>query len=89
MAQVIGGPILKEVVGVFFVITWVICASSGIVGGSTALNALSLHGMCTNWFSFFVTLFVMIVASIRKFEHIGWTTWAAFVSIFTAVMIVV
>jgi L-asparagine transporter-like permease len=91
MAYVVGGNVLREVAGFLFVLTWVICAASGISGASTALNALSTHALCTNWFSLVVTVFVfiMIVASIRKFDHLGWVTWAGFFSVFTAVLIVV
>ncbi|KAJ5131613.1 neutral amino acid permease [Penicillium atrosanguineum] len=89
MAGIVGGPILKELCGGLFVLTWVICSASGIVGASTGLNALSNHSLCTNWFSFIVMLIVAIFASARKFETIGWLTWAGFLSIFVAIFIVV
>ncbi|EXJ80441.1 hypothetical protein A1O1_08586 [Capronia coronata CBS 617.96] len=89
MANVVGGGVLREVTGVWFVLTWIICAASAIVGSATAFNALSMHSLCTQWFSFIATIIIALLASIRKFEHLGWLTWAAFVSIFTAVMIVV
>jgi len=53
------------------------------------LNALSTHAACTVWWSFIATIVVAVCASVRKFQQIGWLTWAGFVSIFTAVLIVV
>ncbi|KAJ5947672.1 hypothetical protein N7466_000687 [Penicillium verhagenii] len=89
MAQVVGGPLLKEVVGVLFTVSYVIVAASGIIGVSTALNALSLHAICTVWYSFIATVVIAACASVRKFSHIGWLTWAGFASVYIAVFIVV
>jgi hypothetical protein len=47
MATVLGGPILKELVGGLFLVAYVLCAGSGILGGSIGLNALSTHAACT------------------------------------------
>ncbi|KAJ5902793.1 hypothetical protein N7495_003321 [Penicillium taxi] len=89
MAQIVGGPILKEVVGVLFIVSYVMCAASGIITVSTAFNALSLHSICTVWFSFIATVIITVAASIRKFSHIGWLTWVGFASVYIAVFIVV
>ncbi|OBW66861.1 MAG: Uncharacterized protein AUREO_030660 [Aureobasidium pullulans] len=89
MAGVIGGPILREGTGVLFALAYIICAASGIIGSSAALNALSEHAICTMWFTFIITIVVAITASARKFETIGWFTWAGFFSVFVAVFIVV
>jgi hypothetical protein len=67
----------------------VIVAASGIIGVSTALNALSLHSICTVWFSFIGTVIIAICASVRKFSHIGWLTWVGFGSVYIAVFIIV
>ncbi|KAH6679074.1 putative N amino acid transport system protein [Halenospora varia] len=89
MANVLGGPILKELVGFLFLIAYILCAGSGILGVSIGLNALSTHAACTVWWSFLATVFVATTASVRKFHTIGWLTWAGFISIFLAVFIVV
>lgn len=89
MASIVGGKVLREVIGFLFIITWVIVAASGIVGASTALNALSEHALCTNYFTLIVTLVMAGLAGIRKFEHLGWLTWAGFFTIYAAVLIVV
>jgi hypothetical protein len=89
MASIVGGKVLREVIGFLFIITWIIVAASGIVGASTALNALSEHALCTNYFTLIVTLVMAGLAGIRKFEHLGWLTWAGFFTIYAAVLVVV
>ncbi|KXJ96108.1 transmembrane amino acid transporter [Microdochium bolleyi] len=89
MGYVVGGAWLRELVGAMFLVTFAIVGASGIVGASTALNALSNHGMCTNNFMLVSTVAVFALASLRKFEKIAWLTWAGFISIFAAVFIVV
>ncbi|PKY05992.1 transmembrane amino acid transporter [Aspergillus campestris IBT 28561] len=89
MAGVVGGPLLREVAGVCFIASWIICAASGINGATTALNALSDHATCTNWYALAVTAVVVLVASLRKFGELSWISWAGFVSVFAAVFIVV
>ncbi|KAL9570099.1 hypothetical protein ACKAV7_005607 [Fusarium commune] len=74
MADIIGGLILREVTGVLFLVVYVICTASGIIGVSVALNTLSSHALCTNWFVFIATLMVAFPAAIRKFEKIAWLT---------------
>ncbi|KAF2110970.1 transmembrane amino acid transporter [Lophiotrema nucula] len=89
MALVVGGPILKEICGALFIIAYVLCTGSGIIGVATALNALSEHAACTVWWAFLSTAVIIACASVRKFEKIGWLTWAGFISVYVAVFIVV
>lgn len=89
MSNVIGGVVLREIVGILFLAAYVLCAGSGILGVSIGLNALSTHATCTVWWSLIATLVVAGTASIRKFHTIGFLTWAGFASIFIAVFIVV
>ncbi|KAI9045352.1 putative neutral amino acid permease [Aspergillus affinis] len=74
MAGVIGGPIAREIVGSMFIVSYVITAASGVIGVSAAFNALSLHAMCTVWWSVVATVIIAAFASVRKFSHIGWLT---------------
>lgn len=55
----------------------------------TGLNALSHHATCTVYFALVATLIIILTASIRKFQNLTYLTWAGFLSIFTAVLIVV
>ncbi|CBX93743.1 hypothetical protein IAQ61_003629 [Plenodomus lingam] len=89
MGFVVGGKIVKELSGILFLVAFIIVAASGIVGVSTALNALSEHALCTNYFSIVAALMVGLFASVRKFEKLAWVTWVGFISVFVAVFIVV
>ncbi|KAL2216530.1 putative N amino acid transport system protein [Thermoascus aurantiacus ATCC 26904] len=89
MAQILGGVALRELVGFLFIASWILCTGGGILGVSIAINALSMHAACSVWWSFLATIIVASVASIRKFHTLGWPTWVGFVSIFSAVFIVV
>lgn len=89
MANLIGGVCFKELAGILYLIAYVLCAGSGILGVSIGLNALSTHAACTVWWSFIATVVVAATASVRKFHTIGILTWAGFLSIFVAVLIVV
>ncbi|EPE25402.1 hypothetical protein GLAREA_01314 [Glarea lozoyensis ATCC 20868] len=89
MAGVLGGPVLKEIVGVLFLAAYVLCTGSGILGVSIGINALSTHAACSVWWGLIATVFVAATASVRKFHTIGWLTWVGFASIFIAVFIVV
>jgi amino acid permease len=89
MAEVALGIVGKEVTGLLFIIGYVLVTGSGIVGVSTALNALSHHAACTVWWSFLATVVIIATASIRKLEHVGWLSYVGFLSIYIAVFIVV
>lgn len=89
MAQVVGGAWVKELAGALFIIAYVLCTGSGILGVSIGLNALSHHAACSVWWSFIATIVVALAASVRKFHKLAWLTWAGFASIFVAVLIVV
>ena len=89
MAHEVGGVWLRELCGGLFIIAYVLCSGSGILGVSIGLNALSTHATCTVAYAFVATVVVVACASVRKFHQIGWLTWAGFASIFIAVFIVV
>lgn len=89
MANVGGGPILKEVTNLAFLITYCITAASGMVAASVGMNTLSGHPFCTNIFLVIAMLAIAIMASVRKFEKMAWVAWLGFVSVFVAVFIVV
>jgi hypothetical protein len=89
MAEVVAGKAGKEITGLLFIIGYVLVTGSGIIGVSTALNALSHHAACTVWWSFIATAVTIIAASTRKLTHVGWLTYAGFISIYVAVLIVV
>ncbi|KAF1959596.1 hypothetical protein CC80DRAFT_584203 [Byssothecium circinans] len=89
MGNLVGGRIVKEITGALFLVAFIIVGASGMVGVSTALNALSNHSLCTNYFSIIAAVMIFVAASARKFEKIAWITWVGFASVFVAVFIVV
>ncbi|KAF5139247.1 hypothetical protein E5D57_003039 [Metarhizium anisopliae] len=89
MAEMACGLWLKEVTGVFFLVTYIIVCAPGIFGTSVALVALSNHAVCTNYFMLVATALVFLVSSIRKFEKIAWLIWVGFLSVYIAVFIAV
>lgn len=89
MAEKVGGIWAREIVGIIFLVTFAIVGASGVFGASVALNALSNHAICTNYFMLVSMITVFILASVRKFEKIAWLTWIGFLSVFIAVFIVV
>jgi len=44
MCKVIGGVPLREAVGALFIIAYVLCTGSGVLGVSIAFNSFSHHG---------------------------------------------
>ncbi|KKY29087.1 putative neutral amino acid [Phaeomoniella chlamydospora] len=89
MAGIVGGAVIKELCGVLYLIAYVLCTGSGILGVCIGINSLSHHAACSVWWSFLATCVVAVCASVRTFQNVGWLTWAGFISIFTAVFIVV
>ncbi|OJJ96049.1 hypothetical protein ASPACDRAFT_35577 [Aspergillus aculeatus ATCC 16872] len=89
MAEIVGGRFLKETIGLLFIFANVLCAGSAIIAISTALNALSHHAACTVWWALIAAVSIASCASVRKLENLTFLTWAGFVSIFSAVLIVV
>ncbi|KAK9418788.1 putative Amino acid transporter transmembrane domain-containing protein [Seiridium unicorne] len=82
------GPIGKEFVGVMFIIAYVFCTGSGILGTSIAFNALSEHGACSVVFSFVSTVMVIMVSSVRTWGKMTWPLTAGFVSVMAGVLTV-
>lgn len=76
MADRVWGAWFRELVGALYFIAYVLCAGTGILGSSVALNSLSSHATCTVVFSFVCTVVIAAMASFPKFHQIGWLTWA-------------
>lgn len=64
-------------------------ASAGIVGISTAFNAISLHGTCTAVFVAVSAVLGFILMSIRTLDRISWLSWVGVVSILAAIFTMV
>ncbi|KIW73158.1 hypothetical protein PV04_01296 [Phialophora macrospora] len=81
--------VVREISEFFYLFTWVLVSGVVILGLTIALNAVSKHATCTVTFGFVAYVFVTTLASIPKIHQLGWITWAGFISMVTAVMIVV
>ncbi|RDW56634.1 hypothetical protein BP5796_13099 [Coleophoma crateriformis] len=86
---IIWGRLGREIAGILFLINYVLCTGSGILGISTALNALSNHGACTVWFSFVGFIMITMFSSIRTWGKMTWPLTLAFVSVIAGVLVVV
>lgn len=89
MAYIVGGPLLREIIGTLFILANILAAGSTIIAISTGISIFSHNATCSVWWALLTTAAVMLGASIRKIHKLGWLTWVAFGSIFTAVMVVV
>ncbi|KAI1875600.1 uncharacterized protein JN550_001886 [Neoarthrinium moseri] len=89
MGYTVGGAWFREVIGILYLVAYILCTGSGIVGLSVAFNALSDHAACTVWWGFLSFVIITAAASIRTLRNIGWLTWVGFFSIFIAILVVV
>lgn len=83
------GPIGRELVGIMFVVAFVLCTGSGFLGTSIAFNALSEHGACSVWFGFVAMILIVLFSSIRTWERMTWPMTLGFFSVMGGVIAVV
>ncbi|CAM1508651.1 Fc.00g054990.m01.CDS01 [Cosmosporella sp. VM-42] len=88
-AEVMGGPIAREVAGGLFLLTWVLATGSGLIGLAQGLKILANGKVCTVVWTMVAALCTALAASIRTLGKLAILTWIGFASIFTAVFIVV
>jgi hypothetical protein len=89
MCAVMWGRIGYECVNVMFLVAFVLCTGSGLLGTSIAFNALSEHGACSVWSSFVSACLIICFSSIRKFERMTWPMTGAFFSVMGGILAVV
>lgn len=89
MCGVMWGSVGRELVGIMFLVAFILCTGSGLLGTSIAFNALSGHGACTVWFSFVSMVLVIIFSSIRTWDKMTWPMTLAFASVLGGVLAVV
>lgn len=78
------GRVGYEFFGVTFALYWIFVAGSGMLGISTALNALSSHGACTAVFVAVAAIAGFGLGSIQTLGKISWLAWIGVVSILSA-----
>ncbi|KFA54990.1 hypothetical protein S40293_02303 [Stachybotrys chartarum IBT 40293] len=89
MCGVMWGPIGRELVGFMFLVAFILCCGSGLLGTSIAFNALTEHATCTVWFSFVSTILIITYSSIRTWDKMTWPMTLAFMSVMGGVLAVV
>jgi amino acid permease len=73
-----------EFFGITFALYWIFVAGSGMLGISTALNALSSHGACTAIFVAVAAIAGFGLGSIQTLGKISWLAWIGVVSILSS-----
>ncbi|KAF7555716.1 hypothetical protein G7Z17_g1972 [Cylindrodendrum hubeiense] len=89
MCGVMWGKIGQELVGFMFLVAFILCCGSGLLGTSIAFNALSDHGACSVWFSFVAAILIIMYSSIRTFDKMTWPMTAAFICVMGGILAVV
>ncbi|GAA5880486.1 hypothetical protein JCM16303_005399 [Sporobolomyces ruberrimus] len=82
------GPIGRELFGIAYWLLMCLIVGSAIVGLSTALNAISLHGTCTAVFVAVMAVAIYPFASLRTLGGVKWIGWVGLISILSAVLTV-
>jgi hypothetical protein len=89
MSRLLWGNVVAELVSVIFVVGFILCTASAILGISTALNAVSEHGACTAAFSVVGLVMTIMFASIRTWGSMTWPLTASFFCVMAAVLAVI
>ena len=89
MCGVMWGAIGREAVGFMFLIAFVLCSGSGLLGTSIAFNALTEHATCSVWFSFVSTILIILFSSVRTWDKMTWPMTLAFMSVLGGILAVV
>lgn len=84
-AELIFGPLGREIASVAFCLLWIFVAASGLLGVSIGLNAVSTHGTCTAVFVAVSAIIGFLVSSVRTLNKMSWLAWAGMISVVVAV----
>lgn len=79
---------VKEITEFVYLVSWILCTGTAVLGTATALNALSHHGTCTITFGFVAYVAIAALGSIRKMEKTAIISWVGFFSILSAILVV-
>lgn len=89
MAGVLWGPVGRELVGILFVVAFIFCTGSSLLGISVAFNALSEHGACSVVFTFVGMIMTIMFSLIPTWNKMTWPLTIGFVSVMVGVLVVV
>ncbi|KAJ9110935.1 hypothetical protein QFC20_002701 [Naganishia adeliensis] len=82
------GPIGREIFGAIYWIFMVAVVGSSLLSISIALNAMSMHAVCTAVFVAVALVITFIFASIQTLDKIAWLTWSAVFGLVAALLVV-
>ncbi|GAA6034581.1 hypothetical protein JCM8097_005407 [Rhodosporidiobolus ruineniae] len=86
--RILWGPVGGEIAGVGYWLFMLFVAGAGIVGLSTALNAISLHATCTAWFVLVAAVVTFPFASLRTLGSIKFVGWIGLASVVVSILLV-
>ncbi|GAA6034593.1 hypothetical protein JCM8097_005413 [Rhodosporidiobolus ruineniae] len=86
--MILGGRIGREFFGIAYWLLMTCIAGSALLGLSTALNAISLHGTCTAVFVAVAAIACFPVASLRTLGSVKWIGWAGLISMVVSILLV-
>ncbi|BGP17049.1 hypothetical protein JCM10213_000314 [Rhodosporidiobolus nylandii] len=85
---ILGGRIGREIFGGMYWLLMTCIAGSALLGLSTALNAISLHGTCTAVFVAVAAVATFFPASLRTLGSVKWIGWAGLLSMIVSILLV-
>lgn len=89
MSRKFWGNVAGEIVSFLYVLGYILCVASAILGISTALNAVSEHGACTAIFAFVGLVLVVMFSCVRTWSSMTWPLTVCFFCVIAAVLAVV
>ncbi|KAJ5455837.1 uncharacterized protein N7458_004101 [Penicillium daleae] len=88
VGELLFGRIGREFFGAAFALFFTFCSGSAMLSVSIALNALSMHAICTAIFVAIAAIITFVFSSIRTLGHISWLAWIGAICIIIAVFTV-
>ncbi|GAA5979055.1 hypothetical protein JCM11641_004957 [Rhodosporidiobolus odoratus] len=85
---IVAGSFGRELFGVAYWLLMTCIAGSALLGLSTALNAVSLHGTCTAVFVAVSAVATFFPASLRTLGSIKWIGWVGLISMVVSILLV-
>ena len=84
--RLIAGTLGREVFFWAFALQFTFIAGSAMIGISTALNAVSVHGTCTAVFVAIAAIIGFSCGSIQTLAKVSWIAWVGMFCILTAIL---
>jgi len=89
LTRLFHGNIAAEIISFLFVIGYILCVASAILGISVALNSLSEHAACSTYFTLIGMILAIMFSSIRTWKSMTWPLAISFFCVMAAVLAVI